>query len=100
MNFNELTFNWQFLQWVVMAVVGVYSWLIGRQSASQKELLDLRIRVTQIEETVKSLPTQHQVTKLIEKLSSNEATLNQLSDRLSGLSRQLDNINQFLLKNK
>jgi len=52
MNFNELTFNWQFLQWVVMAVVGVYSWLIGRQSASQKELLDLRIRVTQIEETV------------------------------------------------
>lgn len=100
MNFNELTFNWQFLQWVVMAVVGVYSWLIGRQSASQKELLDLRIRVTQVEETVKSLPTQHQVTKLIEKLSSNEATLNQLSDRLSGLSHQLDNINQFLLKNK
>jgi hypothetical protein len=100
MNFNELTFNWQFLQWVVMAVVGVYSWLIGGQSASQKELLDLRIRVTQVEETVKSLPTQHQVTKLIEKLSSNEATLNQLSDRLSGLSRQLDNINQFLLKNK
>ncbi|MBI0114220.1 MULTISPECIES: DUF2730 family protein [unclassified Gilliamella] len=100
MNFNELTFNWQFLQWVVMAVVGVYSWLIGRQSASQKELLDLRIRVTQIEETVKSLPTQHQVTKLIEKLSSNEATLTQLSDRLSGLSHQLNNINQFLLKTK
>ncbi|OTQ49333.1 DUF2730 family protein [Gilliamella apis] len=100
MNFNELTFNWPFLQWVVMAVVGVYSWLIGRQSASQKELLDLRIRVTQIEETVKSLPTQHQVTKLIEKLSSNEATLTQLSDRLSGLSHQLNNINQFLLKTK
>lgn len=100
MNFNELTFNWQFLQWVVMAVVGVYSWLIGRQSASQKELLDLRIRITQLEETVKSLPTQQQVTKLIEKLSSNEATLTQLSDRLSGLSHQLNNINQFLLKTK
>lgn len=100
MNFNELTFNWQFLQWIVMAVVGVYSWLIGRQSASQKELLDLRIRITQLEETVKSLPTQQQVTKLIEKLSSNEATLTQLSDRLSGLSHQLNNINQFLLKTK
>lgn len=100
MNFNELTFNWQFLQWVVMAVVGIYSWLIGRQSASQKELLDLRIRITQLEETVKSLPTQQHVTKLIEKLSSNEATLTQLSDRLSGLSHQLNNINQFLLKTK
>lgn len=100
MNFNEITFNWQFLQWVVMAVVGVYSWLIGRQSASQKELLDLRIRITQLEETVKSLPTQQHVTKLIEKLSSNEATLTQLSDRLSGLSYQLNNINQFLLKTK
>ncbi|WP_334320122.1 DUF2730 family protein [Gilliamella apicola] len=100
MNFNEITFNWQFLQWVVMAVVGVYSWLIGRQSASQKELLDLRIRITQLEETVKSLPTQQHVTKLIEKLSSNEATLTQLSDRLSGLSHQLNNINQFLLKTK
>ena len=52
MNFNELTFNWQFLQWAVMAVVGVYSWLIGRQSASQKELLDLRIRITQLEEKI------------------------------------------------
>lgn len=100
MNFNELTFNWQFLQWIVMAVVGIYSWLIGRQSASQKELLDLRIRITQLEETVKSLPTQQHVTKLIEKLSSNEATLTQLSDRLSGLSHQLNNINQFLLKTK
>ncbi|MGE0972883.1 hypothetical protein ACQFN5_26800 [Klebsiella sp. WOUb02] len=37
MGINELRFDWAFLQWVVMAVVGIYTWLIGRQSASQKE---------------------------------------------------------------
>ncbi|MDF7667915.1 DUF2730 family protein [Orbaceae bacterium ESL0727] len=100
MNFTELTFDWQFLQWAMITVLGIYTWLIGRQSASQKELLDLRLRVTQLEETVKYLPTQHQITQLIEKLSRNEAVLGGVSERISGLSRQLDNINQFLLKNK
>ena len=46
------------------------------------------------------MPTKHQVTQLIEKLSRNEATLAGVSDRLTGLSQQLNNINQFLLKNK
>ncbi|XKM14250.1 DUF2730 family protein [Orbaceae bacterium ac157xtp] len=100
MNFTELTFNWQFLQWIVMAVVGVYTWLIGRQSASQKEFLELRTRITTIEANIAALPTQKQVTQLIEKLSRNEATLSGMSDRLSGLSQQLNSINQFLLKSK
>ena len=49
MGINELRFDWAFLQWAVMAVVGVYTWLIGRQSASQKELLELRTRITTVE---------------------------------------------------
>ncbi|MBS6189291.1 MAG: hypothetical protein KH576_10095, partial [Haemophilus parainfluenzae] len=53
---NELRFDWAFLQWAVMAVVGVYTWLIGRQSASQKELLELRTRITTVEAQIKSVP--------------------------------------------
>lgn len=100
MNFSEITFDGKFLQWVVMTVVGVYSWLIGRQSASHNEVLELRTRITTIEANIAALPTQQQVTQLIEKLSHNEAALSGVSDRLTGLSQQLNNINQFLLKSK
>lgn len=100
MNFTDLNFNFSLVQWLVTAAIAIYSWLMSRQAASSKELLELRTRIISLENQIKHVPTQHQVTQLIEKLGRNEAHLSGLSDRLSGLSHQLDNINQFLLKNK
>ncbi|UUE71107.1 DUF2730 family protein [Pectobacterium aroidearum] len=101
MGINELSFNWQFLQWIVMAVVGVYTWLIGRQSASQQELLELRTRITTLEAQVKQVPTQAQVTELISNLSRTEAGLNGLMSQVTAISRRTETINDYLLqKNK
>ncbi|MCH5051188.1 DUF2730 family protein [Pectobacterium aquaticum] len=97
---NELSFNWQFLQWIVMAVVGVYTWLIGRQSASQQELLELRTRITTLEAQVKQVPTQAQVTELISNLSRTEAGLNGLMSQVTTISRRTETINDYLLQNK
>ncbi|HHF7579367.1 DUF2730 family protein [Klebsiella variicola] len=100
MGINELRFDWAFLQWVVMAVVGVYTWLIGRQSASQKELLELRTRLTTLEVQVKSVPTQSQITELIRKLSSTEAHLQGMQEQMSATARRTENIESYLLQKK
>ncbi|ECG5643222.1 DUF2730 family protein [Salmonella enterica subsp. enterica serovar Poona] len=100
MTINDLRFDWAFLQWAVMAVVGVYTWLIGRQSASQRELLELRTRLTALESHIASMPTQTQITELISKLSHSEAQLSGMSEQFATVSRRLETINNFLLQNK
>ncbi|HAT1683670.1 TPA: DUF2730 family protein [Klebsiella oxytoca] len=100
MTINDLRFDWAFLQWVVMAVVGVYTWLIGRQSASQRELLELRTRLTALESHIASMPTQTQITELISKLSHSEAQLSGMTEQFSAITRRLETINNFLLQNK
>jgi len=97
---NELRFDWAFLQWVVMAVVGVYTWLIGRQSASQKELLELRTRITTVEAQIKSVPTQSQITELIAKLSRTEAQMHGMQEQIAATYRRTENIEAYLLQKK
>ncbi|HAT2880312.1 MULTISPECIES: DUF2730 family protein [Enterobacterales] len=100
MGINELRFDWAFLQWVVMAVVGVYTWLIGRQSASQKELLELRTRITTVEAQIKSVPTQSQITELIAKLSRTEAQMTGMQEQMAATYRRTENIEAYLLQKK
>ncbi|EGL4349460.1 DUF2730 family protein [Salmonella enterica] len=100
MTINDLRFDWAFLQWAVMAVVGIYTWLIGRQSASQRELLELRTRLTALESQIASMPSQAQITELISKLSHTEAQLTGLNEQFAAVSRRLETINNFLLQNK
>lgn len=93
MSFNELSFNWSFIQWAIMAVIGVYSWIIGRQSASAKELLDMRIRLATLEEKIQQVPTKSELARL-------EAQFESAAAQLSVAVRRLDGINEFLLTNK
>ncbi|RLM23705.1 DUF2730 domain-containing protein [Brenneria alni] len=83
-----------------MAVVGVYTWLIGRQSASQKELLELRTRITTLEAQVAQVPTQSQITELISKLSHTQAQLLGMSEQIAAISRRTETINDYLLQTK
>lgn len=100
MEINELRFDWAFLQWAVMAVVGIYTWLIGRQSASQKELLELRTRITTLEAQVKQVPTQSQITELISKLSRAEAQMHGMQEQMAATYRRTENIEAYLLQKK
>lgn len=100
MSFEELSFSWSMLQWAVLSVIGVYTWLIGRQSASAREMLELRTRLTTLEAQIAQMPTQSQVTELISKLSRTEAQLSSLSEQFSGVARRLETINSYLLQHK
>ena len=49
MSFTDMTFNFEAMRWLVLSAIGVYTWIIGRQSASAAELLELRTRLTTLE---------------------------------------------------
>ncbi|GAB1440556.1 MAG: DUF2730 family protein [Pseudomonadota bacterium] len=100
MGFNELMFDLPTTQNILMVVIGVYAWMVKRQSASQKELTEMQIRLAEMEVKISQMPTQAQVSRLIDTISRNDAILQSLVERLGGMSRQLDNLNQYLLHQK
>ena len=100
MKFEELQFSWQVLQWAVLSAIGIYSWIVGRQSASNRELLELRTRLASIEAQVAQMPTQRQVSILLKKLSSTEASIIGMNNQISGMASRLETINNYLLNTK
>lgn len=100
MNLEQLNFSFSAVQWLLMAVIGVYSWFTSRQAASAQELLELRTRIVALEEHVRHLPDQSAVTDLLGDMKAVRAELTGVKDALAPLARSLDRINDYLLREK
>jgi len=97
MNLSELNFGFQTVQWLILTVLGIYTWMTKRQAASGQELLELRTRIVALEEHVKHMPDQSSVTDLRGDMKAMRAELSGVKDALAPLSRSLDRINDYLL---
>lgn len=100
MNLEHLNFSFNAMQWVVLTVIGIYTWLANRQAASTQELLELRTRIVALEEHVRHLPDQTAVTDLLGDMKAVRAELTGVKDALAPLARSLDRINDYLLREK
>ncbi|KAF2406688.1 MULTISPECIES: DUF2730 domain-containing protein [Pseudomonas] len=100
MNFDEASFSLKTVQWVVMAVLGVYTWFTNRQAASAQEMMVLRTRIIALEEHVRHLPDHSAVTDLLGDMKAMRSELTGVKDALAPLSRSLDRINDYLLRDK
>ncbi len=100
MNIDEASFSLKTVQWVVMAVLGVYTWITNRQAASAQEMMVLRTRIISLEEKIQHLPDQTAVTDLLGDMKAMRAELTGVKDALAPLSRSLDRINDYLLREK
>ncbi|MGR3966107.1 DUF2730 family protein [Pseudomonas sp. 910_23] len=100
MNLEQLKFGFIVMQWVVLTMIGIYTWLANRQTASAQELLELRTRITALEEHVRHLPDQTAVTDLLGDMKAVRAELSGVKDALAPLARSLDRINDYLLREK
>ena len=100
MIFDDTSFSLKSVQWIVMAVLGVYTWLTNRQAASAQELLELRTRIVALEEHVRHLPDQTAVTDLLGDMKAVRAELSGVKEALGPLARSLDRINDYLLREK
>lgn len=93
MSFTDMTFSFEAVRWLVVSVIGVYAWFIGRQSASAAELLELRTRLTTLEAQMAQVPSQAQLHELV-------ATVAGLSARMEPVARSVDRIENYLLNQK
>ncbi|MDH4869828.1 DUF2730 domain-containing protein [Pseudomonas sp. BN515] len=96
MNLNELSFGFQTVQWLILTVLGIYTWLTNRQAASAKELLELRTRIVALEERIRHLPDHTAITELLGDMKAVRAEL----AGMQAISRAVDRINDYLLREK
>ena len=100
MSFTDMTFSFEAVRWLVMAVLGIYAWFIGRQSASATELMELRTRLTTLEVQMKQVPPQKDFHEMAERLAQMAGAVEVVAARIEPLSRSVDRMNDYLLNQK
>jgi len=97
MNFDEINFGFETVRWLVVTAVGVYAWFIGRQSASAKELLELRMRITRLEAELQQTPRQAEFHELALKLERLDSSMRALDRHVDSLGATVVRIEEWLL---
>lgn len=98
--FETLKFSFQEAHWVVITILGLYTWFINKQSASAKEMLDLRLRVVEVENAIKDMPSKLEIARLEGQLDSVKAQLNAANTSIQNVQRGVTRIENYLLDNK
>lgn len=100
MNLTDLTFSFEAMRWLVVGALGLYSWFIGRQSASAAELLELRTRITTLEVQMAQVPSQQQLHELAASLGRLAGSVEAVGARIDPMARGLERVETFLLNQK
>ncbi|OGB19477.1 MAG: DUF2730 domain-containing protein [Burkholderiales bacterium RIFCSPLOWO2_12_67_14] len=100
MNLTDMSFSFQAMQWIVVTAIGIYAWIIGRQSASAQEMMELRIRITTLEAQMDQVPSQQQLHDLVTKVERVAGGIESVAARIEPLTRSVDRVESFLLNQK
>lgn len=105
--FDSFKFSFSETNWIVTTVLGIYIWFVNKQSASSKEMLDLRLRVIELENMVKDMPSKIEIARLEgemkgmnEKLVSTNDRISSTNNMISKVERGVDRLSTYLLENK
>lgn len=98
--FESLKIGFNETQWIVMTILGLYTWFINKQSASAKEMLDIRLRVTEVENAVKDMPSKLEIAKLEGQIETIKTQLNSANTNISQVQRGVTRIENWLIENK
>ena len=100
MSFTDMTFSFEAVRWLVVSVIGIYAWFIGRQSASGAELLELRTRLTTLEAQMAQVPSQTQLHELVATVERLRGGIETVAARIEPLGRSVDRVESYLLNKK
>lgn len=91
--FDFLSLGFAEVQWIVLTALGIYAWVINKHSASAKELLELHVRVVELEHAVKDMPSKVDVVKL-------QGQLDSVNQRIEVVHRGVSRIENYFLESK
>ncbi|NYT80892.1 DUF2730 family protein [Alcaligenaceae bacterium] len=97
MELTNITFGFEAMRWIVVTVIGIYAWVIGRQSASAKEMLDLRTRITKLESDIRQTPSQQQFHELSLRVEKVNGAVDGVREGLTPMRESLRRVEGFLL---
>lgn len=98
--FESLKFSFSETNWIVGTVLGIYIWFVNKQSASSKEVLDLRVRVVELENTVKDMPSKLEIAHLEGQVETIKTQLNAANNSIGNVQKGVTRIENYLLDNK
>lgn len=98
--FESINFSFQEAHWIVITVLALYTWFINKQSASAKEMLDIRLRVTELESTVKDMPSKLEIARLEGQVETIKTQVNSANQNIGQVQRGVLRIEQWLIDNK
>jgi len=96
MNFENMQFGFETVITLVVSVIGIYAWIIGRQSASAQELLELRTRVVKIEAELKHVPKREDFHALALRVERMDVALETIGSRLDALNKTVLRMDDWL----
>ena len=97
--FETLKFNFSEANWIVTTILGIYIWFINKQSASAKEMLDLRMRVVELENAVKDMPSKLEIARLEGQVETIKTQLNAANVSINSVQKGVTRIENYLLDN-
>lgn len=90
---EEIKLGLSEVQWVFTIVLTILFWYLRRESASSKEVLDLRLRVVELENAIKDMPSKVDIAML-------QGQLNTVNSKLVSVDKGVKRIEDYLLTNK
>lgn len=97
--FESLNFSFSEAHWVVITILGLYTWFINKQSASAQEMLDLRLRVVDMENAIKDMPSKLEIARMEGQIESIKSQLNAANASIALVQRGVTRIENYLLDN-
>ena len=98
--FETLKFNFSEANWIVTTILGIYIWFINKQSASAKEMLDIRLRVTELESAVKDMPSKLEIARLEGQIETVKTQLNSANSNIEKVHGGVKRIEDWLIEKK
>ena len=98
--FETVKFSFQEAHWIVITVLALYTWFINKQSASAQEMLDLRLRVTELESVVKDMPSKLEIARLEGQIETVKSQLNSANSNIEKVHGGVKRIEDWLIEKK
>lgn len=98
--FETVKFSFQEAHWIVITVLALYTWFINKQSASAKEMLDIRLRVVELENAVKDMPSKLEIARLEGQIETVKSQLNSANSNIEKVHGGVKRIEDWLIEKK